>query len=211
MFRLNEITESYMTAWLLFVRSQFPDSDSRAISEQTTLVNLLDYSVSNIYVGQLKAAYKEAFSTLDKVAVLINHYLDIGHNESSVYYSNVWYEPPPLDSEQPVVAAAVRTGGYRLLGLHLLCRELSGSKYSHLRNALTHRYARVYRVLPGPKGSQTFEQMSALTAELLYKIKCAIMYATLFIEHRERQKSSPGGVPVVQLELATNQNLDIWQ
>lgn len=166
--------------------------------------------MSNIYVGQLKAAYKEAFSALDKVAVLINHYLGVGHSESSVYYSNVWYEPSSLDSEQPVVAAAVRSGGYRLLGLYLLCRELSGSKYSHLRNALTHRYARVYRVIPGPKGTQTFEQMSALTAELLYKIKCAIMYAALFIEHKERHKYPPSDTPTIQMPLHTDQNLDLW-
>lgn len=210
MFRLNEIIESYMTARLLFVRSQYTDDDSSAVSEQTTLVNLLDYSVSNIYIGQLKASYKEAFSALDKVAVLINHYLAIGHSESSVYYGNVWYEPGSLDTEEPVLADAVRAGGYRLLGLYLLCRELSGSKYSHLRNALTHRYARVFRVIPGPKGTQTFEEMSALTAELLYKIRCAVMYAALFIEHQERQKYPPSDAPTIQLPLHTDQNLDLW-
>lgn len=210
MFRLNEIIESYMTARLLFIRSQFTDNDSSAVSEQTTLVNLLDYSVSNIYVGQLKASYKEAFSALDKVAVLINHYLRIGHSESSVYYSNVWYEPGSLKDEAPVLAERVRSGGFRLLGLYLLCRELSSSKYSHLRNALTHRYARIYRVTPGPKGTQTFEEMSALTAELLYKTKCAIMYATLFIEHRERQKYLVAGTPTVRIPLHTSQNLDRW-
>lgn len=211
MFRLNEIIESYMTARLLFVRSQFTDDDSSAISEQTTLVNLLDYSVSNIYVGQLKASYKEAFSALDKVAVLINHYLGIGHSESSVYYGNVWYEPASLDTtDEPVLADAVRAGEYRLLGLYLLCRELSSSKYSHLRNALTHRYARVYRGVPGPKGTQTFEEMSSLTADLLYKIKCAIMYAALFIEHQERQKYPPSAAPTIQMPLYTDQNLDLW-
>lgn len=210
MFRLNEIIESYMTARLLFVRSQFTDDESSAISEQTTLVNLTDYSVSNIYIGQLKTAYKEAFSALDKVAVLINHYLAIGHSESSVYYSNVWYEPGSLDTEEPVLADTVRAGGYRLLGLYLLCRELSGSKYSHLRNALTHRYARVYRVIPGPKGTRTFEEMCSLTAELLYKVKCAIMYAALFIEQKERQKYPQSGAPTVQMQLHTNQNLDLW-
>jgi hypothetical protein len=32
------------------------------------------------------------------------------------------------------------------LGLYLLCKGLCGSKYSDIRNALTHRYLRVFRL-----------------------------------------------------------------
>jgi hypothetical protein len=74
------------------VQSQYTTPDFSAISQQTTLVNLLDYSVSNIYVGQLKSAYKEAFSALDKIAILVNHYLDLGFPEDRCDYRNVWYE-----------------------------------------------------------------------------------------------------------------------
>jgi tetratricopeptide (TPR) repeat protein len=91
-FRLNEITEAYMIARISLVQSQYTNPDFSAISTQTTLVNLLDYSVRNIYVGYLKSAYKEAFSALDKIAVLINHYLDLGLPEERCYYRNVWYE-----------------------------------------------------------------------------------------------------------------------
>jgi tetratricopeptide (TPR) repeat protein len=91
-FRLNEIIEAYMTARMSLVQSQYTTPDFSAISQQTTLVNLLDYSVSNIYVGQLKSAYKEAFSALDKIAILVNHYLDLGFPEDRCDYRNVWYE-----------------------------------------------------------------------------------------------------------------------
>jgi len=58
-------------------------------------VNLEDHSASNIYVGHLKMAYKEAFAALDKIAVLINHYLDLGLPEQQCYYGTVWYEHGP--------------------------------------------------------------------------------------------------------------------
>jgi tetratricopeptide (TPR) repeat protein len=48
MFRLNEIIESYITARMALVQSQYVHDDFSWISEQTTLVNLLDYSASNL-------------------------------------------------------------------------------------------------------------------------------------------------------------------
>ncbi|HEY6541216.1 MAG TPA: LA2681 family HEPN domain-containing protein [Ktedonobacteraceae bacterium] len=194
MFRLNEIIEAYMTARMSLVQSQYTNSDFSAISNQTSLVNLLDYSVSNIYVGHLKSAYKEAFSALDKIAVLINHYLDLGLPEESCYYRNVWYEYDANgEMKDPlVIASKVKAQGYRLFGLYLLCQELCGSKYSHIRNALTHRYLRVYRAVKGPKGTLMFEDLTRTTIDALYKIKCAIMYVSLFIESKERSKRKDG-------------------
>lgn len=205
--RLNEIHETFASARYHFARSQYLDSDTREISEQTTLVNTLDYAASNLYVGLLKAAYKDAFSTLDKLAVLINHYLDIGHNEDSVYYGNVWFEPGRADGDRRI-AEQVRAGGDRLLGTYLLCLELRGSRYSSLRNAMTHRYVRVFRSGPSAKGGYGFERLVDLTAEVLFKVKCAIIYVSQFITHEE-QKKHKGGI-LGTLPAWTNQNLDIW-
>lgn len=210
MFRLNEITEAYITARLSLAQSQYTNPDLSAISNQTTLVNLLDYSVSNIYVGYLKSAYKEAFGVLDKVAVLINHYLGLGLPEERCYYRSVWYEHDSNGEmlDPPILASKVKAQGHRLFGLFQLCQELCGSKYSHIRNALTHRYLRVYRAASGPKGTYMFEDLNQTTIDALNKIKCAIIYASLFIESRERAKRGDG--PMVQIPLAIEQNLDIW-
>jgi tetratricopeptide (TPR) repeat protein len=206
-FRLNEIHETFASARYLFARSQYVESDTGEISEQTTLVNTLDYAASNLYVGLLKAAYKEAFSTLDKLAVLINHYLDIGHNEDSVYYGNVWFEPGQAVGERRI-AESVRAAGYRLLGTYLLCLELRGSRYSSLRNAMTHRYVRVFRNGPVAKGGYDFERLVDLTAEVLFKVKCAIIYVSQFITSEEQKKHESGILGT--LPAWTNQNLDLW-
>lgn len=210
-FRLNEISESYMAARLALVQSQLTSDDMSAISEQTTLINLNDHSASNIYVGYLKMAYKEAFGVLDKIAVLLNHYLDLGLREDSCYYRSVWHvhgdDGKPL--EPAVVAPQVKAQGYRIFGLYLLCQELCGSKYSHIRNALTHRYLRVYRMVDGPKGTYTFDELTRLTTEALYKIKCAILYVSLFIQSSEAAKHSGTGL-VGTIPLSTEQHLNFW-
>lgn len=211
-FRLNEITEAYITARMALVQSQYTNDDFSTISNQTTLVNLLDYSVSNIYVGHLKTAYKEAFGALDKIAVLVNHYLGLGLKEDRCYYRTVWceYDEAGEPVEPKVVAQQVKDQGFRLFGLYLLCQELCGSKYSHIRNALTHRYVRVYRAAEGPKGTYTFEDLTQTTIDALYKIKCAIMYVSLFIETKEQAKRGEETDLAIDMPLNTDQNLDLW-
>jgi tetratricopeptide (TPR) repeat protein len=209
-FRFNEISESYMTARMALVQSQYTNSDFSEISKQTTLVNNLDYSVSNIYVGHLKTAYKEVFSTLDKVAMLINHYLELGHPTDKVYYHNVWFAEQPKDSqEEPKLLQKIKDEPY-LFGLYLLCQELRGSQYSHVRNALTHRYLRVYAAISGPKDTYMFEDLTDLTIEVFYKVRCAIIYLSLFIFRKEQSKHSNEKGKTVTMPLYTNQNLDLW-
>ena len=211
MFRLNEIIESYITARMALVQSQYTCDDFSAISKQTTLVNLLDYSASNIYVGHLKAAYKEAFSALDKIAILVNRYLGLGISEDRCYYRTVWYEhDADGDPSQPrVVAQIVRDQGPRLFGLYLLHHELGG-KYADIRNVLTHRYLRVYKAVQGPKGTYLFEDLTSTTTEVLYKVKCAIVYISLFI-HDKEQRSGHGAELRATMPLNTDQHLDLWR
>jgi hypothetical protein len=210
MFRLNEIIESYSTARMALVQSQYVRDDFSALSEQTTLVNLLDYSASNIYVGHLKMAYKEAFSALDKIAILLNHYIGLGIPEEKCNYRTVWYEHGAGGTpvEPRVVSAKVKEQGWRLFGLYLLHHEVGG-KYADIRNILTHRYLRVFRTVKGPQHTYLFEDLTTITTEILYKVKCAIVYMSLFIHSKEQ--STPGEAPAVSIALNTNQHLDLWR
>jgi tetratricopeptide (TPR) repeat protein len=210
MFRLNEIIESFITARMALVQSQYVCDDFSAISEQTTLVNLLDYSASNIYVGHLKAAYKEAFSALDKIAILLNHYLGLGIPEDRCYYRTVWYghDADGMLVEPRAVVQMVKDQGWRLFGLYLLHHELGG-KYADIRNVLTHRYLRVFKGVQGPKRTYLFEDLTSITTDVLYKVKCAIVYVSLFIHAKERSSHGPGLTGTIPLN--TEQHLDLWR
>lgn len=205
-FRFNEISEAFMSARLALFQSQTKTNEFSEISQQTALINTLDYAASNIYVGYLKMAFKEAYNVLDKIAVLINHYLELENDENAVYFSNVWFEGA---DDKGVVSEKILRERY-LVGLFLLSRDLKGSKQSNLRNALTHRYVRVYRGFSGPKGTYTFEELTESTIELLYLVRCAITYLSTFITRKERVKSTPGDNLIVTMPLSSSQNLDIW-
>lgn len=182
-FRFNEISESFMSARLSLVQSQVRTNDFDLISQQTSPINNLDSSVSNIYVGYLKMAFKEAYNVLDKIAVLTNHYLQLGNKENEIYFSNVWFVGG--DSENGLNQKIVEER--YLVGLYLLSQELKNSKQINLRNALTHRYTRIYMESAGTKGSYTFDELTESTIELLYLVKCAITYLSTFITRKEIQ------------------------
>lgn len=215
-FRFNEISESFMVARLALVQSQNTNDEFTSISKQTLLIDNEDESRSNVYVGYLKTAYKEAFSTLDKIAVLINHYLDLGHLEDSVYYGNVWFVPKERGDDTPSVISDKIKNEPGLLGLYLICNDLRGSKYSHLRNALTHRYARIYVSKKAPKGAYTFDDLSTTTVDVFYKIRCCIMYLSLFIarkelyKHLENKSTDKSKAFTITMNIPNDQHLDSW-
>jgi hypothetical protein len=209
-FRLNEIKEAFMTARLALVQSQYATKDYSNISEQTLIINNLDYSVSNIYVGYLKMAFKEGFSVLDKIAIFINHYLDLNFNENDrrLGYSSIWYSN--LDKNNKI-NPAIEKYGSALYGIYSLFGEIRSSELDEIRNAVTHRYLRIYRHMLGPEESYQFEEMVDKTEELLFKVKCAIVYLNNFInvtEATKKKKSGKGFIPEMKLE--TNQWLDLW-
>jgi hypothetical protein len=67
---------------------------------------------------------------------------------------------------------------------------------------------RIYGAIKGPEGTYLFEELTRITIEVLYKVKCAIMYVSLFIESKEASKHGTG--LTVEMPLETGQNLDIW-
>ena len=88
----------------------------------------------------------------------------------------------------------------RVLGLYLLCKEPSGSKYSDILNALITGTCGV-RV---PLG----RDLSATTVDVLYKVKCAI-YAALFLWSTENHKHRDQ--PAVEARQSTDQHLGTWR
>lgn len=130
----------------------------------------------------------------------------LGHSEDRVYYGNVWFEPG-TEGDERRVAKAVHAAGYRLLGTYLLCLDLRGSRYSGLRNAMTHRYVRVFRYGHAGKGGYDFDKLADLTGEVLFKVKCAIIYISQFITAEEQRKNA--GRELGALPAWTDQNLDL--
>lgn len=210
--RLNEIKESYMTGRYTLWLSQQKTPEMSSISEQSLLVNNLDYTAHNLYTGLLKTAYKEVFSVLDKIANFLNYYLELGNDEDSpiLNYRKIWYKE--LDKKQGF-HDHVTSRDYRLFGVYAVLNEL-GEAPSLERNTLEHRYKRISTIGLDPYGAQTFSEFTEQTTDIYYKVKCAIVYLLNFINYTEDVKRSEAikdGRVVPTMPVMTKQWLDIWE
>ena len=207
--RLNEIKESYITGRYILWMSQQRDKTTSSISQQSLLVNNLDYTAHNLYTGMLKSAYKEGFSALDKIANAINHYLRLNNSEDKINYRNIWYIDldKKLGFESKIAAQA-----YQLFGLYSVLDEL-GAGPANVRNSLEHKYQRIGTIGLDPHGAPSFDEFTQQTVDVYLKIKNAIIYLINFINSVEDQKhraAELNGGFVPKMPVSTDQWLDIF-
>jgi LA2681-like HEPN len=80
----NQMKQEFVSArWMLYEglharRVHFSDRD-------VTLLNTLDYPTLGLPIEQVKAAYRIAYSLLDKIAYFLNDYAKLGMNARQVY------------------------------------------------------------------------------------------------------------------------------
>ncbi|MEX0909789.1 MAG: LA2681 family HEPN domain-containing protein [Candidatus Paceibacterota bacterium] len=229
-FRLNEIKEAYITARYILCKSQFTNVETSTISKKTVLINTLDYSAVNLYVGLLKSAYKETIGVLDKIAILLNKYMQLGHVEKSSYlnYRNIWYTDSTKmykafniwgikiairkKQQRKINLVMIKCENTYLFGVYSLCQEIALLD-NGIRNALTHRYLRVFRAINGPEGTYTFEELSNKTIQMQYLVKSTIISLISFInveESKKKQQLSKKGETMVSIPLPSDQMLDLW-
>ncbi|HTK39506.1 MAG TPA: LA2681 family HEPN domain-containing protein [Patescibacteria group bacterium] len=208
--RLNEIKESYITGRYILWQSQQKSDTMSSISQQSLLVNNLDYTAHNIYTGLLKSAYKEGFSALDKIANLVNYYLNLEAKEKDVSYRKIWFNKlKQKNGYHPTVLES----NYRLFGLYSALDELGGEPSSD-RNSMEHRYFRVGTLPLDDNDAPTFQDFTQQTSDVYYKIKCAIVYLLNFInycEDRKHQAAIEKGSVVPSMPVISDQWLDLWK
>lgn len=211
--RLNEIKESYITGrYILWLSQQKTDAMSE-ISKQTILINNLDYTAQNLYTGLLKSAYKKVFSVLDKIAIFLNFYLDLGNEERDpvLNYRRIWYKDLNKNKAKEFHNRIIAQNPM-LFGVYSVLDELGGAQ-SDERNAIEHRYKRISTIGLDPYGASTFSEFTLQTIDVYYKTKCAIVYLLNFVnctENDKRVKIIKNGGNIIPMTVNTNQWLDIW-
>lgn len=185
---LNQIKEDYAVARLLLVQSQYPQDDLNRISERTTFAYALDYSQFNIYTGLLKSAFKEAFNILDKIAVFINDYYQLGFRESDIYFdsirgsgkkASIWHVEGKIRKE------ILNSENMNLYALYDIFRDFQNGNHQRaqdIRNALTHRRLVIYDsgITDWDKKSDKhnigYNTMMTETVQLMKLVRGAIIY-----------------------------------
>lgn len=190
---INQIKEDFAVARLLLVQSQFKRKDFNRISQRTSFVYSLDYSIFNIYIGLLKSAFKEAFNILDKITVFINDYYKIGMNPRSIYFDN----PRFWQEEDKIKKMYLDSENISLFALYDIFFDFQSGYYrkiKNIRNALTHRRLAIFESdlanLDNTNDSTNIDYNSMFeeTISLFKMVKSAIIYLINFVENEERKK-----------------------
>jgi len=207
---INQIKEDYATARLLLVQSQFKREDFDNISRKTTFVNTLDYAQFNLYSGLLKSAFKEAYNILDKIAVFINDYYQLGLQEDRIYFTSIWY----CDNCKKIRDEILESKNISLYALYDIYQDFKSGHYQkirNIRNALTHKKLVIFDSVvtnwdnKENKCNIGYNTMVRETINMLTLTKSAIIYLINFVNTEENKKRGKG--PIVQMIVDTSQFL----
>lgn len=192
---LNEIKQNYVTARFLLIQSRYPKSNLDFVDKNVKIIDTLDYKVQNIYVQLLKFAFKNMYDILDKIAIFINEYLNLGKNQRYLSFSNIWKENNEVNPK------IKETKNYNLNALYQINKELGDGRFKELRdirNAVTHRFMDV-NIFRGEKMDE--ELLVKKTIEISQLVKRAIIYLISFVDVEERKKEEEIEDPLVPMNV----------
>ncbi|UPV75625.1 LA2681 family HEPN domain-containing protein [Halorussus limi] len=205
----NQIKQEFVSARYMYYEG-WMRSVGHSSDRNVTLQDTLDYSVYGYRTEQIKSAFRTAYSVFDKIAVIINEYYDLGHDDPS--FRSVWHnrghyskglEEQFVDSDNWALNA--------LFWLRKDFHEDSGQnddespvvvahELRDLRNAIEHDYLKVYRdgIVSEPPDRSWLQdtqyypvgekELREVTVEMLRLARAALLYTTFALAEEERMK-----------------------
>lgn len=157
----NQLKQEFISARYLYYEGTRPQY-AHFSDKDVCLYDTLDYPSYSLAVEKTKAAYRMAYSVLDKAAFFLNHYLGLGVPDHKVTFRTVWYEDQ--SKKKGLVPALREMRNWPLRGLFWVSKDLSedapdfqnalepdAREWRNIRNGLEHRYLKLHEVFwPGP-------------------------------------------------------------
>lgn len=197
----NQIKQDYVTARFLLTLSKYNGLNLEFVDKNVKIINTLDYSIHNIRVELVKAAFKGFYDILDKIAFFINDYLNLGIREEKIDFRVVWYSGKRKEIREQISNTNNRSLN-ALFDIHQDFEEGIHKRLRLLRNGLTHRFINVRRA--DDDMSITENVLVERTLELAKVTRNSILYLLQFvhIEEIKKEKVSKGIIaPIFAQEL----------
>jgi tetratricopeptide (TPR) repeat protein len=87
----NQMKQEFVSArWMLY--EGWHANDVHFSDLRVKLYNTLDYPSYSLAIEKVKAAYRIAYSILDKIGFFLNDYMALGIDPTRVYFKSVWYK-----------------------------------------------------------------------------------------------------------------------
>ncbi len=207
----NELKQGYASGrWLLWEGTQ---GGSVHFSDRGVLLyNTLDYPSYGLSVEKVKLAYRIAYSTLDKIAYFLNHYLALGIPETKVSFRKIWRE----QEGGSIRECFAESENWPWRGLFWLSKDLFDEEmrdtiepdaraFAEVRNHLEHKYVKVHEM--GPPSRKTGDpfhdtlayaiartDLERRTLRLFQLVRAGLIYLLLGMHREElsRRKGKAG-------------------
>lgn len=215
---INQIKEDYSVARVLLFQSEFrKNKDFSNISKRTNYVYPLDYSQCHIYNGFLKSAFKTSYDILDKIAVFLNTYFDLGISENQISFDSnpeknscIWTKKIKDEKSEELIIKdeLLEKGNISLFALFDIFLDFRNQEYKtikDIRNAITHRQLTVFEDIVEKKEkiyvnkiliSISHEEFLIETIKLMKLIKAAIIYTVNCVNLKEGKKGNKGVIEI---------------
>ncbi len=144
----NQIKEEYVSARYFFYEGAYTSTPHFA-DRDVTLYRVFDMPIYSINVEKVKTAFRLCYSIFDKIAYLLNIYLDLKINQNKVSFRNIWHQEGNM--KKPLRAHVLRNRS--LQGLYWLCKDLyeqdespiepDAKEIAKIRNYIEHKSFKV--------------------------------------------------------------------
>jgi hypothetical protein len=209
------VKEDFSVARLLLFQSQFKRDDLIRISRRTTLVNTPIDGTFNLYMGLLKAAFKEVYGILDKIAVFMNKYYNIGLDDRCVCFDSfkssesIWKNDRHEIRKE--ISGSANPSLYALYDIALDFNSRDYERYRRIRNSLVHR--KLVVLLPDASSDHrvdhderiSYDVLVAHTIGLFQIVRSAIVYLVNGVQFEELRDSKYSTHKVALVQFDTEQ------
>ena len=194
---LNHIKEDFATARYLYYQSQSQVPELVEASAMTSYADTLDYAVFGLRSGFLKSSLRLATDMFDKCAGFLNLYLELGHPEDKVIFSNVWYNKRQYKKGLHENIETLLKANHFLAALYDINKDLYSGTYPapfrSIRNDATHKRLVLSWYGSLDETGSTIHDLSDFQEHvriLLRMAKAAVIYLVAVVDVEEKRRKA---------------------
>ena len=210
----NQIKQEFVTARFFFYDGVYHDG-THFSDREVTLYRVFDLPLYSINIEKVKIAFRLCYSIFDKIAYLLNIYLNLDIDKNKVTFRNIWHESGNV--KNPIRTDIFNTYNLALQGLFWLSKDLyeknsspiepEAKEIATIRNYIEHKSFKVVEA-KNPcwnEAPETYEiEEDAFydkTMRLLRLTRSALLYLSFAIYAEESHKTPLGEIMPIEMEL----------
>ena len=211
----NQLKQEYVSARYLFFESNFTNK-THFSDKEVVLMDTLDYSVYSFSLEKAKISFRVCYSLFDKIAYLINLYLNLGQAPSKVSFRSIWYKNG--NKKNGLNDKILNSNNLALSGLFWLSKDLDekgfdssiepeAKELATIRNFLEHKSFKIVESLIPDwfEETETYAIDRSLFFQKTLKImklsRSALLYLSFLIyEEESLRKNEVNDTPIIPID-----------